>query len=352
MLLEKIEVLQAQVASLSIASPTPAPGVAAIPASEPPSGIPLQTPKIPALADGLRGTASGVPMGFPKIAAIVGPPPKVRGTPLRPRETPLPTGMAEDEPRDPLESQQMDPMVKAVLQQGSALSALVAHLASDAVGDLNQWSSSSTTSSTKGVQKRERMMAALADGSSQYFLQLQQQLHRRMMPSLPVPQSETELQAAQLSMLVYMERFGGYRNQRSLGMTMWLLSHCVDAAARGDFHSCREHLALTIAAIEQVSVDQGDWSLGFLQSLVAEPPLTVFQDRQHHLATYSSNFGPLTPSSWSATSLAFLKEMEILSTRKTETQRKPKAEPKEDSDPSPKRKARFPKKPKGKDSTE
>ena len=87
--------------------------------------------------------------------------------------------------------------------------------------------------------------------------------------------------------------------------------------------------------------------MGFLQSLVAEPPITVFQQRQQHLATYSNNFGPLTPASWSATSLAYLKEMEVLTTRKSETQKKPKSEPKEDLDPSPKRKARFPKKPKG-----
>lgn len=128
-------------------------------------------------------------------------------------------------------------------------------------------------------------MASLSDGSSQFFLQLQQQLHRRMMPSAPIPQTENELQAAQLSMLVYLERFGGYKDQRSLGMTMWLLAHCVDSAARGDLHACREHLAFTTAAIEQVAVDQGDWSLGFLQSLVAEPPITVFQQRQQHLAT-------------------------------------------------------------------
>ena len=229
MLLEKIEVLQAQVASLSVPPVSQSQAAPAIHVDEPPSGIALATPKIPALANGLRGPVGGVQGSLSKAAAIVGPLRKVRASVLRLRETP-PTGMPEDEPKDPFENQPVDPMVQAVLQQGSALSALIAHVASDSVEPvvLKLYD----ISSTKGVQKRERMMASLSDGSSQFFLQLQQQLHRRMMPSAPVPQTENELQAAQLSMLVYLERLGGYKGQRSLGMTMWLLAHCVDSAAR------------------------------------------------------------------------------------------------------------------------
>jgi len=182
--------------------------------------------------------------------------------------------MPEDEPRDPFET--TDPVVRALAQQGSALTALVAHLTSDPISDLHQLSSSAS-SSTRGVQKRERMMAELSTRSSQFFMQFQQQLHRRLQPAAPVPQTAEELAASPASMLTYLERFGGYKGQRTLGMTMWLLAHCMDAAARGDMRLC---LSLTVAALEQVGVDQGDWSLGFLQSLVSEPPLTVFQERQ------------------------------------------------------------------------
>ena len=87
-------------------------------------------------------------------------------------------------------------------------------------------------------------------------------------PASPLPHTAEELAASPASMLVYLERFGGYKGQKTLGMTMWLLGHCIDAASRGDIKLCLEHLALTIAALEQVGVDQGDWSLGFLQIMV------------------------------------------------------------------------------------
>ena len=276
----------------------------------------------------------------------MGPPPKVRGPALRPPPAQAISGMPEDEPRDPFET--TDPMVRAIAQQGSALTALVAHLTSDSVSDLHQLSSS-TSSSTRGVQKREKMMSELAMGTSQYFLQFQQQLHRRLFPSSPVPQSAEEMMASPASLLTYLERFGGYRGQKTLGMTMWLLGHSIDAASRGDTRMCMEHLALTVASLEQVGVDQGDWSLGFLQSMVSEPPLTLFQERQQQMQMYSRSFGPLTPAAWSATSLAYLKELEVLTTKKTETAKKSKTEDDggENKTPSPKKKNRYPRRPKG-----
>jgi len=93
----------------------------------------------------------------------------------------------------------------------------------------------------------------------------------------------------------------------------------MDAAARGDVRLCLEHLSLTIAALEQVGVDQGDWSLAFLPSLVSEPPLTVFQERQQQVQMYSKKTAKNAKSEEAAD---------------TQT-------------PSPKRRPRYPKKPKG-----
>ena len=344
-LMEMFETLQAQVSALVAAGPAGKEQPPATPVQEPISGLMLATPKMPSLGDALRAPGQGATSSAAQLAALVGPPPRTRAPALRSPPRVVPGGMVEDEPKDPFET--ADPVVKALAQQGSALTALVAHLTSDAVGDLHQLSSSAS-SSTRGVQKREKMMTELATGSSQFFVQFQQQLHRRLHPASPVPQTPEELAASPVSLLVYLERFGGYKGQKTLGMTMWMLGHCMDAAARGDTRLCLEHLALTIASLEQVGVDQGDWSLGFLQSLVSEPPLTVFQERQQQVQMYSKSFGALTPASWSATSLAYLKELEVLTTKKAETAKKAKTEEKSEDNPtSPKRKPRYPKKPKG-----
>lgn len=326
-----------------------------------PSAVPAQghfsgpTAKLPAVSAGLPNPSGLSQTGVAKALALVGPPPKVRmSQPLVPAQD-----VAVDEPYDMLQPAEAEPpdIAAAIAQQSTAITALVAHLASqssDVLGDLSAVGQPS--SSTKGVQRRERMQSELALGTSAYFLQVQQQLHRRMYPSKPVPQTETELQ--NLSVLQYLERMGGYKNHRELGLVAWILGHAVDAAASGNFKLTKEIIALLLVAVEQAAVDRGDWTLAFMLSLLEEPPMQVFQDRTMSMVHHTRPFGPLVPPAWTAVCLAYLKDLEVLSTKKTETaKRNVKASPGIDStsnaaepdrEASPKRKPRFPKKPKAK----
>ena len=181
-------------------------------------------------------------------------------------------------------------------------------------------------SGTKGVQRRDRMMSDLALERSQYFLQFQQQLHRRMQPTKPVPTTLEECAASDVSLLTYLERYGGYKQQRQLGYVMWLLGHICDAANQGNLHQIREHVALAICAVEQAAKDSGDWNLAFMLALTSDPPAAMFQERMTSMTTSGRAFGPLTPAPWAATALSYMKEMEILTTRKTEV-KKQKEEP-------------------------
>ena len=237
-------------------------------------------------------------------------------------------------------------------EQSSALTSLVAHLANqspDSLGELSLTGASSSTSGTRGVLRRERMQSELAARSGGFYLQLMQQMHRRLHPGRPVPQSLSELRS--LSMLNYLERQGGYRNQRESGLLMWLLGHVVDCINAEDWAGVRELMALTVVALEQSVVDQGDWSLAFLMSLVAEPPVQMFQDRSVAVTPHGRPFAPLCPAQWAATTLGYLKDMETLSSKKTEIvpqakQTTPSSPPgtSGQDNPSPKRKQRFPKK--------
>ena len=74
-----------------------------------------------------------------------------------------------------------------------------------------------------------------------------------------------------------------------------MLGYAVDAGARGEDCLMKERLALVVAAIEQCAVDQGDWGLGFLLSLSADPPLQLFQDRHQTVAMRQRSFGGLLP---------------------------------------------------------
>ena len=195
------------------------------------------------------------------------------------------------------------------------------------------------------------MQGELAAGTSQYFMQMMQQMHRRMYPSKQVPKTEEDLKGSGLSMLQYLERFGGFKNQRDSGLSLWLLGYVVDAMIQGNIQRAQEHLALAIVAMEQASLD-GDWNLAYLVSLAEDPPTQVFQERTVTLHNQGRPFSPLVPSPWAAVSLSYLKELEVLSAKKAETSKPTKkdgaggAAPSNPDAPSPKRRPRYPKKPK------
>ena len=293
---------------------------------------------------GLQGNASSPPpLAFSKVAKIVGPPPRVKVAPvLTDPGAPVQTTEIVEDPGD-LNSG----VVKALSQQSTAITALVAHLAnsSDPLAELQ--GGGSTFGTTKGVQRRERMQAELAAGTSTYYLQMMQQLHRRLHPALPVPKTEAELH--HLSFLNYMEKTGGYRGNRETGLIMWLLGHIIDAAAQDDLHQVKERLALLAISLEQSVVDRGDWQIAFLLSLAEDPPLAIYQDKTSIISPYGRPFANLVPSAWAAVVLDYVKELEVLTSKKGEAANKKSSPPKAgdaDAPPtSPKRKARYPKKP-------
>ena len=351
-MMDQLAALQSQVQALvsaQLVGGQPSTEVAEEPI-DPGAGKQLGVPKMPALSSALVGPPTLMVPSVKKAAALVGPPPKsMAASPGPGRNRAV---MPEDEPKDWKEGHATsgDPLLHAISQQGSALTALVAHLAasgSDPMTDLSGSASSSLSSSTKGVQRRERLQNELASGTSSFYLQLLQQLHRRMYPSRAIPKTEEDFHGTDLSLLQYLERFGGYKNQRETGLTLWLLGYVLDALIQGDIAKAQEHLALTIAALEQTGVD-GDWTLGWLLALVEEPPIQLFQEKSINLQSQGRPFAPLVAPTHAAVAIAYLKEIEILNSRKKETQKPSPTRTTEntESTTSPRRRPRYPKKPK------
>ena len=308
------------------------------------------TSKIPALSASL----GAVPQTTAKqLTGLIGPPPKTKSL------AEVPNVLSVDPPAElgstPLqapESSDMQNIVSAISQQSLAITHLVSHLTSgDAIADLQSGGSTGVSTSTKGVARRERMQADLASRSSSYFLQVQQQMFKRMFPARVVPSSVEEIRTTGASMTAYLERYGGYRAQREQGLTAWIVGHAMDAAASGDFDLTKEYIGILAACLEQSTMD-GNWNVAYVLSMLEEPPIQVFSDRMQTLSGISRPFAPLVPPAWAATTLSFLKEVELLQTKKAEVRNKAQpiaksaADPSSPSDaPSPKRRPKFPKKP-------
>lgn len=86
---------------------------------------------------------------------------------------------------------------QALIQQSQAMTALVAHLiGQDSFVDLSSGSSSSL--STKGTAKREKLQAELANRSGNFMLLVAQSAFRRMRPTDAMPSSLNEFKGRSL----------------------------------------------------------------------------------------------------------------------------------------------------------
>ena len=81
----------------------------------------------------------------------------------------------------------------------------------------------------KGAAKREKLQAALAARSGDFFLQVMQAAFKRLNPSAPCPGTLEDL-SGQVSICHYLESLGGFGGHRETGYIMWCLAHVADGS--------------------------------------------------------------------------------------------------------------------------
>ena len=308
----------------------------------------LVAPQMPGVAESLGIGLSGKSpptMQIQKALSLVGPPPKVK--PVQSE-----AAQADTFPEDELKHwstphPSADPMVNAMAQQSQALTALVAHFTnSDPMSDLASGGGLGHSSAT---QRRERLQNDLAMGTSTYFLQVAQQMNRRLNPSRAMVNSEAELAASGTSLLTYLERFGGYRRHRENGLVMWVLGHAFDALLVGNIQKAKEHIALF--GLRHQAGDDGWRVVGHCIPFVfVRRPTTPSLSGSYDVdAQPRPSLHPIGSEPLVRCGVSLSKRTRDLSTKKTETKAKAKAkqdptDPAEDAPSSPRRKPRFPKK--------
>ena len=169
-------------------------------------------------------------------------------------------------------------LTQAIFQQSQAMNAMVAHLvgSQDPLTDLA--ASSSTSLSTKGAGRREKLQQLLANRSGDFFLQVCHQALRRIKPLDPLPTSLKDLPRKAI-FSKYMEKQGGMAGQRDFALMMWLLCQVADAMVAQDHKGAQELLAVTLVTVEQAALDSGKWDLAYLLSLQEDPPQSIYTSR-------------------------------------------------------------------------
>ena len=96
------------------------------------------------------------------------------------------------------------------------------------------------------------------------------------------------------------------------------LAHVADCMVQSDFAGAREMLALTLVSVEQMVLDGQKWDVAWLLSLQEDPPPEMFSARPHSTNPRLRAFAPLCPPDWAATALSFVKELDIINSRRQE----------------------------------
>ncbi|CAE7935542.1 unnamed protein product, partial [Symbiodinium sp. KB8] len=210
------------------------------------------------------------------------------------------------------EGDSSSPVAEAMLLQSRALAQLVSQLAQSA-DPLAELGSQPSSLSTRGTSSRQRMQAELAQREGQFAVRMRATALRRMSPTTA---DATILQEGLMTR--YLERFGGYQGQQLVGLLQWQLAQISDLLASDCNQGAADLVAQAMIMLEQVAVDRGKHELAWLFTLQQDPPASIFASHQAMPTAALRPFAPLADAKLIACTMAFMKELDTLSTKRLE----------------------------------
>ena len=265
------------------------------------------------------------------------PPPKGTATPTSkaaPRVKILPEEVHQLE--EDLETTSSNDLAKAVLAQSKALTALVGQIAGTTMDPMHDLASSSTGVSSRGAAGRAKLQQELSQHKGVFHQAVMQSMARRMQPSQPADVSMEAMRDRGITATRYLERFGGFGRVKEYGHMAWQLALVMDHIQEQNWNAVKDSVALMLVSLEQMALDQGRQELGLLLALAEEPPQSVFSNRSLAQGGRPVAFAPLADQRWVTTALQYVKELDAITSRRTDTKPTPK-EP-APTTPNPKKK--------------
>lgn len=244
-------------------------------------------------------------------------PPRMRSHALL--QTPVPKPPAEVLELEK-ERQELGPgsdLAQAMLAQSAALTSPVAQITSnhqDPLQDLQP----GAQAGVRGAQGRARLQQELASQKGLFFHSVVLSMARRMAPTSVADQPYGVLLANGISGVRYLERFGGYGRQKDLGILMFQVMTAIDFLMAGNVEAAKDTVALMAVMLEQACLDGGRFELAQCLTLQEDIPASIFTSRQTSQLSRSRAFAPLADQRWITVALAFLKEMDVIVSKRGE----------------------------------
>ena len=208
-------------------------------------------------------------------------------------------------------------IARAMLAQSTAITALAAQLANMSGDPLQELASSSSGFSSRGASGRMKLQQELALQKGTFFAAVMANMSRRMNPSAPSTASPQQLASQGMTMTRYVERFGGFGKARDYGQIMWQIALIMDYLQTENWQGAKDATALLAVCMEQTSLD-GAMDVGLLLSLVEDPPSGVFTNRSLAPLSRGKSFAPLADQRWVTVALSFIRELDLITQKRSD----------------------------------
>lgn len=205
--------------------------------------------------------------------------------------------------------------VVGLLQAQMQLIAQLQSQGGDAARALEGAGSSSSTSSTlAGVTARERLQNRAENQRGAFAERLMQLMYREVGPSAQT--SGAAAQDRRPDPLQYYERYGTFGDSWELGHIQYCLAHVLRALWANDVHRAADLISLMFVMVEQASLDGGTIDLGYLYTLLPDPPMEVLTRPPARDQVRQSP--RVADPEWTTSLLAYLSAMDTLNKKRGE----------------------------------
>ena len=223
-----------------------------------------------------------------------------------------------EEEKPPLGPAAGGDLARAVLAQSQALTALVGQIAQSSQDPMVDLGGGTSSASTRGALGRARLQAELATHSGAFYQSVLRSMARRMQPTAPATGTPAELLSRGISGTQYMERYGGFGRHRDLGLVLYQVMSILDFLQSDNLGAARDATALLAVCLDQAVIDNGRFDLAALLTLQEDPPSSIFINRQQSTLSRSRTFSHLADQRWVTVALAFIKELEVINSKRLE----------------------------------
>lgn len=229
-------------------------------------------------------------------------------------------------------------LLRALASQSAALERLLRRdetRADPLLGD--QGLSQSTSSGVRGALAREAMLEQLVSHPGRFSARVRGNMVRAL--------GAVQAPGGVVDPLLFYERFGAFGESaaRPYGYVSWALAHILQALWRNENERAADVAALLAVALEQVVLDSGRWDVAWVMSLLEEPPLPMMERPPQR--TGIRTFPRTADQAWATAALAYIRELDTITTRRRELQSQPRGPRAPKKEPAVKEEGAPPKQP-------